>query len=107
LAKIQWFGQPGHFIGADKCRFHLHTHVNGHCISTVGEYYPDPGGRAETVGSDRFYETMVFDEEDAGAGQHVDFAAYNDHRSADAGHAAMVEKWAAAQDRTPSPVSQE
>lgn len=37
--KRQEFGQAGHFVGAAKCRFHLHTHARGYCVSTVGEWF--------------------------------------------------------------------
>lgn len=68
----QDFGQAGHFVAANKCRFHLHTHARGYCISTVGEYFTDDGFYAQgdmpgdnelvqvKVGSD-LYETMVFE----------------------------------------------
>ncbi len=64
-ASWTWFGQAGHFIAAHRCRFHLHTHVGGYCVSTVGEYFPMliPGVDREQpteVGVDRLYETMVF-----------------------------------------------
>lgn len=63
-AQWRWFGQPGHFIGAEQCRFHLHTHVGSYCVSTVGNYFPKatPGneGKREEVGDGRFFETVVF-----------------------------------------------
>lgn len=36
-----WMGHAGHFICADKCRFHLNTYVGGYIVSTVGEYWPE------------------------------------------------------------------
>lgn len=37
----QWFGNAGHFICGNDCRFHLFTRVGDYLISTVGEYWPD------------------------------------------------------------------
>lgn len=52
---------PGHLIVADKCVHHLCTQVGNYLISTIGEYRPDgKGGKRETVGCDRFFETFVF-----------------------------------------------
>lgn len=57
-----YFGQPGHFIAAAQCRFHIHTHVGDFCISTVGEYFPLGSNEMEPLGGQRtdLYETMVF-----------------------------------------------
>lgn len=99
--RIEWFGQAGHFCAAKSCRFHLHTHVNGYCVSTVGDYHPPkdrtgcPTEKAEEIGLDRLYETMVFKLDVKGEtnGNNLDFAAYNDRDAANAGHAAMVAEW--------------
>jgi hypothetical protein len=97
--KLEWFGQAGHFVCADRCRFHLHTHVNGYCVSTVGEFYPN-GGREvkdmDTVGLGRLYETMVFPLDEMGGV--TDWSGlwtegYNDRDAANAGHAAMLDEW--------------
>lgn len=83
----EWFGCAGHFICADRCRFHLCTKIRDLLVSTVGEYFPDEGVREglakmrgvtlvgigdyraadymdkvgfEKIGSNRLYETMVF-----------------------------------------------
>jgi len=56
--KVQHCGEQHHFIG--KCRFHLSTFVDDKLISTVGAYVPARGGDFETIGYDRYYETMVF-----------------------------------------------
>lgn len=58
----QWFGEGGHFCGWRQCCFHLHTHVGGYCVSTVGCWHPVDGdrGKPETIGVNRFYETYVF-----------------------------------------------
>jgi hypothetical protein len=96
------FGRPGHFIAADSCRFHLHTHVNGYCISTVGEYWMPqlPGRPAPTaptsIGYNRLYETMVFplgDDDEPSDWSGLECAAYNDADAADAGHEAIVRQY--------------
>lgn len=95
--KTEHFGQAGHFCAASQCRFHLHTHVDGKCISTVGEYYPRNWTKDEpdTIGRERIYETMVFtlNEDGDHNGCDEDFAAYNDRDDANKGHAEMVEKY--------------
>ena len=56
---VQHCGEQHHFIG--KCRFHLTTFINDVCVSTVGAYFPTSRpDRMETIGLDRYYETMVF-----------------------------------------------
>lgn len=99
--RLQWFGQAGHFIAAEDCRFHLHTHVGRrYCVSTVGDYWPphrvDPEG-PETIGIGRLYETMVFpltkDGTDVADWSGLEMAPYTTRDDADAGHARMVRKW--------------
>ncbi len=73
--KWKWFGMVGHFICGPWCRFHLCTQVGGFLVSTIGFYVPArcAGGSEQTehewlrahpngeqIGSQRFYETMVF-----------------------------------------------
>jgi len=43
VSKEDWFWMPhvAHLCVGNWCRFHLATYVNGHIISTVGEYLPD------------------------------------------------------------------
>lgn len=41
----KWFGHAGHFICADKCRFHLTTKVGKYLVSTIGEWWPERGSR--------------------------------------------------------------
>lgn len=71
----EWFGNVGHFICGQWCRFHLTTKVGPWLVSTIGEYvHPRrsmgseqteiewlrdnwPG---EDIGYNRKYETMVF-----------------------------------------------
>lgn len=40
-AEWKWFGNAGHFICAQWCRFHLCTQIGNYLVSTVGEYVPD------------------------------------------------------------------
>lgn len=37
----KWFGNAGHFICGQWCRFHLCTVVGGYLVSTVGQYWPE------------------------------------------------------------------
>lgn len=102
-----WFGQAGHFIAANWCRFHLHTHVGKYCVSTVGDYHPptmDHGRLVvpasdwpmETIGWQRSFETMVFVLVDGETnGSEIDFSAYEDRDAANAGHLEMCRKYAA------------
>ena len=110
MSERKYLGRPGHFVGADNCRFHLHTHVAGYCVSTVGDYRPphvwdeSMGGlRAreredpmDEIGHRRFFETMVFllteSGDDVQDWQEVDFAAYATTAEADAGHEQMVSR---------------
>ncbi len=58
-------GWAGHFICGPQCRFHRNTLVtcgrNRIVVSTVGNYAPHSGdGSAQTIGWERYYETMAF-----------------------------------------------
>ena len=53
-------GCPGHFIDVSSCHFRRHTQVGNFRVSTVGDYYPGRSEKRETVGLNRFFETMVF-----------------------------------------------
>lgn len=58
----QWCGFAHHFIGSERCQFHLATFVAGGrwLVSTVGDYRPN-GDKQETLGGfGARYETMVF-----------------------------------------------
>lgn len=103
----EWYGNAGHFIGSNRCRFHLTTAVGKVVVSTVGEYFPARGGEMEELGVDRKYETMVFVFEDrcdkgcGGCGLPVPLTyiaeetnGYNTAGDATRGHLAMCEKWA-------------
>lgn len=41
----KWFGNAGHFICSQWCRFHMTTLVGKYIVSTVGEYWPERGSR--------------------------------------------------------------
>ena len=41
----QWFGNAGHLIVSEWCRFHLTTKVGDYLVSTVGEYWPERPSR--------------------------------------------------------------
>ena len=99
----KWFGNAGHFIAWRSCRFHLCTLVGKHIVSTVGDYHPSGSEKAETIGCDRLFETMVFE---AGtvckcgcgqpeiAGDELDFEGYNEVAAATEGHMRLCAKWA-------------
>ena len=57
-------GWIGHFICGNECRFRRNTLLeNGDIrvvISTVGNYYPEPEEKINTIGCNRYYETMAF-----------------------------------------------
>ncbi len=107
-----WQGAPGHFICAERCRYHLATVVGPWLVSTVGEYYVKANDESPTpIGVERFYETMVFRAERArcirdgptGAScgerhmlsaRNLDFAAANSRKEAQAAHMRMCRKWA-------------
>jgi hypothetical protein len=95
--KREYFGYPGHFICADRCKFHVHTHVNGFCVSTVGMYYVRALDMKPTeVGHGRLFETMVFPlgpDGEPSSYSEMECAAYNDAAAADAGHEKMVRKY--------------
>jgi len=97
--KWEWFGHAGHFIHADRCVFHLHTHIGRWCISTVGEYFPNPDDEMQMVDSDHFYETMVFDTQAPDRWMEIDADAYNGPEDARLGHMRMCRKWACANQR--------
>lgn len=45
MSKWKWFGNAGHLIVGQWCRFHLCTKVGKYLVSTVGEYWPERGSR--------------------------------------------------------------
>jgi len=91
-----WRGWQGHFICL--CRFHLNTLVvygkKKIVVSTVGEYYPGHlKGKMDTIGCDRFYETMVFyssndkyNDADVTQELYEYFCGYNEELEAQKGH---------------------
>ena len=106
----RWFGVAGHFIGAARCRHHLHTRVGDFRISTVGGYLPGVRGTQEEfeeVGCDRLYETFVFRiagecvscDPPCGQGElddwcEIDSLPANDAQTAEANHMALCAKYA-------------
>lgn len=92
-----YHGTAGHFIGAERCCFRLHTSVGKFRVSTVGCYHPlHSHDVAVEIGHGRMYETYVFDLGEDGepvAWQEIDSAGYNDAAAAAAGHEAMVRKY--------------
>jgi hypothetical protein len=60
-----WHGMPGHFIGSDRCCFHLVTDIGDRRVSTIGCYHGPEGEQSyatrKPVASGKWlYETMVF-----------------------------------------------
>ncbi len=95
----KWFGYAGHFCCARDCLFHLHTHVGKYCVSTVGEYHPghDREGPKQTIGLDRYFETMVFELTPGGeikSHNELEMEGYNEPEDAMKGHMKMCRKWA-------------
>ena len=45
VSEWKWFGNVGHFICGDYCRFHLTTKVGKYLISTVGQLWPERSSR--------------------------------------------------------------
>ena len=98
-------GCAGHLCVAARCGWKRHTRVGDYRISSVGNYYPD-GEKRETIGCDRYFETMVFrltgDEHDESEGcgcgevaswEELDTDGYNTAGEAQSGHERMVEKY--------------
>lgn len=94
-------GEPGHFVGARSCWWRRHTHVNGYCISSVGEYFPgETMVRLDGAGSGdhppAYYETMVYRvlPDDRTEDVEIDSCRWQEREEANLGHNAMVSKWA-------------
>ena len=121
----KWFGNPGHFICAQWCRFHLCTQVGKYLVSTVGEYVHPRHSKGsesedhkwtrdnwpgEDLGPGRKYETMVFYAGDPCtaegcmcgtpniSGVELDSAGYTRRKEATEGHRAMCEEYANKED---------
>lgn len=103
----EWL-KPGHLCVSAYCRFGRCTAVNGYIISSVGDYYSN--GVRETVGYDRFFETMVFkdsgkrcDVPECTCGRlpepvdwsEIDFAPANTREECEANHERLVAEYAA------------
>lgn len=105
MAGWKWYGFPGHHCCGDRCQFHLTTSIGGrYLVSTVGRFVPDPLRKPDvtgTVGSDRLFESMVFDmtgDDENGDPQISDFNGidmmpYNTSIDAERGHYAMCRKY--------------
>lgn len=58
-----WMPHAGHLIVGNMCRFHLNTCVNGHIVSTVGEYWPDAEVRRLFVKNSVIWPKMIVNED--------------------------------------------
>ena len=113
MKKENWIWMPhaGHFICGHRCQFKLNTYVGKYIVSTVGElpeilkeYIKDGDymSQFQTIGCDRYYETMVFKAVkskfkccpyEQNSGEYVDFEGYNTAEEAYKGHLKMCNKW--------------
>lgn len=104
-SKWIWRGLGGHYCLSHSCRFRLHTVIGKYKISTVGAMYFEGSKNMETIGVDRHYETMVFEE---GKGySEIDFAGiekgkkedpYESDKRAEEMHMSMCYKYAVMQE---------
>ena len=109
MSKPIELGCPGHFIAVGSCRWRRHTQVGKYRVSSVGDYYPERGGKRDTIGAgdDAFFETMVFettgkqDKDNEGCGcravkswGEIDTKRYATAGDAQKGHDAFVRKYA-------------
>ena len=66
--KITERGWAGHFICANHCRFRRNTLIEGAgrriVVSTVGAMFTDEASGMDTIGHERYYETMAFEAKD-------------------------------------------
>lgn len=116
----KWYGNAGHLIVGNHCRFHLTTEIGPWLVSTVGEWIPlheAPNARKEQeyldkhplgmeIGCDRLFETMVFRtqgrcrDKACGCGLpnivpgEVAFAPANDRKTATKNHMLLCEEYA-------------
>jgi hypothetical protein len=110
-------GCAGHLIVANSCRWKRHTQVGNYRISTIGDYYgpdldridSDRNAKKRTTigaGDDAFFETMVFETEEAQDGGNegcgcravkdwggLDSDRYATAGEAQAGHERLIEKY--------------
>jgi hypothetical protein len=113
-AEWRWFGNAGHLVASDDCRFHLATQVGRVLVSTIGDYKPsgissgvlreNAEGFAE-IGWQRFYETYVFELSDMPCPcgcdmmqvekwSEIDSHGWQSRAEANRGHIEMCQKWA-------------
>lgn len=68
--KVTERGWAGHFCSADLCRFRRNTLLEYNdkkwIVSTVGSMRDYFNGGIDTIGLNRYYETMVFEAEEVG-----------------------------------------
>ena len=98
-------GMPGHFIGCNNCCYHIHSVIKdlktgeSWKVSTIGCYHPESNIRRdgcrttenrETVGRGRYYETMVFYEDEL---SELDMEGYQTEEEADEGHFRILNTW--------------
>jgi hypothetical protein len=88
------------------------TEIGPYLISTVGDFRPSgPNGAKDTIGHNRYFETMVFrlSDELCDCGcraravdewSEIDFAGYQTAAEAHEGHMKLCRKWAAVARRT-------
>lgn len=111
MSERRYRGFAGHFCASEDCLFHITTEIGDVLVSTVGAYrVPQPHGRHRNgepwgeIGMGRKYETMVFrmgsavcscgcGEREISSHNEIDFAGYNDVKSATEGHEAMCQKY--------------
>ena len=69
--KWKWFGNAGHFICGQWCRFHLTTQVGKYLVSTVGELWLERGSRESHA---KVYDPKWFTENSYRMGDDFDYA---------------------------------
>lgn len=105
-------GCAGHLIVSRHCHWKRHTQVGNYRVSSIGNFYPPGEKERDTVGCDRYFETMVFhttgrpDPESEGCGccevvdwGEIECAGYQTAGEAQAGHELMVLKYTAQANR--------
>lgn len=98
VSEWQWFGNAGHFICGNDCRFHMATQIGDVLVSSVGQMHTSRTADwlGEDIGSGRKFETMAFkvsgEKCECGCGMpriipsEIEFDGYNDHLKAREGH---------------------
>jgi hypothetical protein len=107
VSKIVELGCAGHFICSDNCGWRRHTQVGNYRISTVGDLYIEDKRVTVGCGETDYFETMVFLTTDKAARENdgcgcravvdwggIEHERYSTAGEAQAGHEAMVRKYA-------------